>query len=168
MTSPNAPRVEFTALAETDLDAILDIELEAYPEPWSREMFREEIRNNRSYFYVMQLNGELAGYGGFWLVLDEAHITSVTVRTDLRGQGLGRTLTRHLLDAAKEAGAHIATLEVRESNMRAQNLYKTFGFRQIGRRKGYYSKSGEDAIVMLLELGPDESSAQDMSGEAGA
>ncbi len=167
MTSPNATRVEFTPLAEADLDTILEIELEAYPEPWSREMFREEIRNNRSYFYLMQLDGTLAGYGGFWLVLDEAHITSVTVRADLRGQGLGRTLTRHLLEAAEEAGAHIATLEVRESNVRAQNLYKTFGFRQIGRRKEYYSKSGEDAIVMLLELSPGQNSALGKGGEAG-
>ncbi|HQM33732.1 MAG TPA: ribosomal protein S18-alanine N-acetyltransferase [Candidatus Hydrogenedentes bacterium] len=167
MTSSNATHVEFVTLAEAYLDEMMEIELEAYPEPWSRGMFREEIRNNRSYFYVMLQDGQLAGYGGFWLVLDEAHITSVTVRDSLRGRGLGRRLTQHLLEVAEGVGAHIATLEVRESNVRAQNLYKAFGFRQIGRRRGYYPKSGEDAIVMLLELGSGRSPAQGASVEAG-
>ncbi len=161
MSTSNTTHVEFVPLANEHLDEIMAIEVEAYPEPWSRNMFHEEIHNNRSYFYVMLLEGHLAGYGGFWLVLDEAHITSVTVRDRFRGRGLGRRLTQHLLDVAEGVGARIATLEVRESNLTAQNLYLTFGFRQIGRRKGYYPKCGEDAIVMLLELGKGPRPASD-------
>jgi ribosomal-protein-alanine N-acetyltransferase len=153
MSTSEATRVEFVRLAETYLDEIMEIEVEAYPEPWSRNMFRDEIRGNRSYFYVMFVENQIAGYGGFWLVLDEAHITSVTVRDRFRGRGLGRQLTRYLLDVAVQAGARLATLEVRETNTTARNLYTSLGFRQIGRRKGYYPTSGEDAIVMLLELG---------------
>jgi ribosomal-protein-alanine N-acetyltransferase len=92
------------------------------------------------------------GYGGFWLVLDEAHVTSVTIKDEWRSQGYGRVLFEHLLDTAREAGAHIATLEVRESNDVARNLYASLGFRQAGTRRGYYSKSGEDAIVMSAGL----------------
>ncbi|MFO7973080.1 MAG: ribosomal protein S18-alanine N-acetyltransferase [Candidatus Hydrogenedentota bacterium] len=155
MSTSKATRLEFVPLAETHLDEIMEIEVEAYPEPWSRNMFRDEIRGNRSYFYVMLFEGQMVGYGGFWLVLDEAHITSVTIRDQFRGRGLGRQLTHHLLDIAVQVGARIATLEVRETNVKAQNLYASLGFRQIGRRKGYYPRSGEDAIVMLLELGKE-------------
>ena len=158
MTSSNATHVEFVTLAEAYLDEMMEIELRPIRSP-GRADVSEEIRNNRSYFYVMLQDGQLAYYGGFWLVLDEAHITSVTVRDSLRGRGWDGA-TQHLLEVAEGVGAHIATLEVRESNVRAQNLYKAFGFRQIGRRRGYYPKSGEDAIVMLLELGSAEAPAQ--------
>ncbi len=166
MSTPHTAQVEFLPLAEAYLDEIMDTELEAYPEPWSRSMFLEEIRNNRSYFYVMLLEGSLAGYGGFWLVLDEAHITSVTVVKRFRGQGLGRRLTLHLLEVARRAGARTATLEVRESNRKAQNLYETLGFRQIARRRGYYPKSGEDALVMLLELDQSTLDGADAGGQS--
>ena len=164
MSIPDTVQVQFMPLAEAYLDAVMETELEAYPESWSRNMFLEEIRNNRSYFYVMLLEKELAGYGGFWLVLDEAHITSVTVVKRFRGRGLGRRLTLYLLDVARRAGARIATLEVRESNREAQNLYETIGFRQIARREGYYPKSGEDALVMLLELDQPAGDGADASG----
>ncbi|HOD51501.1 MAG TPA: ribosomal protein S18-alanine N-acetyltransferase [Candidatus Hydrogenedentes bacterium] len=167
MSAPNTARPVFLRLAEKYLDEIMDIEVEAYPEPWSRNMFYDELRNNRSYFYVMVLGRQVVGYGGFWLVLDEAHITSVTVRDTFRGLGLGRELTQYLVDIAGQAGARIATLEVRESNIRARTLYETFGFRQIARRKGYYPRSGEDAIVMLLELGKGPQPGRTAGRESG-
>jgi ribosomal-protein-alanine N-acetyltransferase len=128
------------------------IELEAYPDPWSEGMFRDELRNPRSHFYVVYLDGLLIGYGGFWLVLDEAHITSVTIREEYRGQGFGKQLVAFLLDKAREVGTRLATLEVRASNDLARNLYLSFGFRPVGVRKNYYPKSGEDAIAMLKEF----------------
>ncbi|MCL4692952.1 MAG: ribosomal protein S18-alanine N-acetyltransferase, partial [Candidatus Hydrogenedentes bacterium] len=120
--------------------------------PWTEGMFRDEIRNNFSRFFVAMLDKVLVGYGGFWLVVDEAHITSVTVRDIYRGRGFGRRLVEHLLQEAEDAGARIATLEVRVSNLRARNLYLQYGFRPVGLRKNYYPKSNEDAIVMLKEL----------------
>jgi len=142
----------YERLCADHIPGLLPIEQEAYPEPWTERMFQDEVRNPRSHFFVARLDGALAGYGGFWLVLDEAHITSVTICPALRSQGYGRMLFEHLVDAAREAGARTAMLEVRESNAVARALYESMGFRQTGTRKGYYSKSGEDALVLTAEL----------------
>lgn len=150
---PTEPQLVYASLAHKHLNAIMAIEGEAYPEPWTRGMFRDEIKNERSFFFVAFLGQELVGYSGFWLVADEAHITSVTTRSDMRGRGLGRRQLEHLLAEAIRVGAKIATLEVRESNVPARNLYDSMGFREIGRRRQYYTTSKEDAIVMLKDLG---------------
>jgi ribosomal-protein-alanine N-acetyltransferase len=152
MSAPEQQAIRFATLQEEHLDAIMDIEVEAYPEPWTRGMFDEEYRSPRSHFYVVFLGHEMTGYGGFWLVLDEAHITSVTVAKPMRGRGYGRALTEFLLDRAVAARVRMATLEVRASNVPAQKLYLSLGFRSVGLRKGYYPKDGEDAVVMLKEL----------------
>lgn len=152
MSVSESVALRFEPIAVQHLSRILDIEVEAYPEPWTEGMFRDEIRSNYSHFFVAMLDDMLVGYCGFWLVVDEAHITSVTVRDTFRGRGFGHRLVEHLLREAVEAGAHMATLEVRVSNVRARNLYLQYGFRPVGLRKNYYPKSNEDAIVMLKEL----------------
>lgn len=115
-------------------------------------MFREEIRNDRSYFCVALQDETLVGYSGFWLVLDEAHITSVTVAKPYRGRGYGRAQMLHLLEIARDRAVRMVTLEVRDSNDPARKLYESLGFKAVGLRKGYYSKTQEDAIVMMKEL----------------
>jgi len=157
--------VTFVELREEHLDDVMAIELEAYPEPWTAGLFRDEIRNGCSFFYVLLKDSEVVGYGGFWLVLDEAHITSVTVRDGYRGRGLGKRLVAFLLRLAGELGARTATLEVRASNIRAQGLYLGLGFSVVGVRAGYYPKSGEDAIVMLKELGGSRGEGEPQDGE---
>lgn len=144
-------RLQYDVLREDYLPVIMDIEKEAYPEPWTIGMFREEMRSKRSFFYTAWVGGTLIGYAGFWLVLDEGHITSLTVRRDYRGYGYGREQLMHLLSAGEERGVRTFTLEVRESNSRARKLYESVGFRAVGIRKGYYSSTREDAIVMLKE-----------------
>lgn len=152
MSVSESTSLRFEPLRETHLDEVMAIEIEAYPEPWTLRMFHDEIRSDRSYFFVGFLQDQIAAYGGFWLVLDEAHITSVAVRDTCRGQGFGRRLVQYLLDTAVAAGARRATLEVRVSNLVARNLYLSMGFRPVGVRKGYYPKNNEDAIVMLKDL----------------
>lgn len=154
MSVSESTALRFEPIAVEHLDAILAIEVEAYPEPWTEGMFRDEVRNTHSHFFVAMLGETLVGYGGFWLVADEAHITSVTVRDKYRRRGFGHRLVEFLLDEAVEVGARIATLEVRVSNLAARNLYLQYGFRPVGLRKNYYPKSNEDAIVMLKELEP--------------
>jgi ribosomal-protein-alanine N-acetyltransferase len=88
------------------------------------------------------------GYGGFWLMYDEAHISTLAVRAELRRQGLGELLLIGLLDEARRAGALCATLEVRVSNAAAQALYTKYGFEQAGRRKAYYTDNQEDALIL--------------------
>lgn len=93
----------------------------------------------------------LAGYAGLWLMLDEAHITTIAVRPNLRGQGLGELLLIGLIDLASALGASYLTLEVRISNTVAQNLYRKYGFREEGVRKRYYTDNNEDALIMWSE-----------------
>ena len=152
MTISRDAMLRYVPLREEHLDRIMQIEHEAYPEPWTRGMFREEIRSRRSYFRVAFLGRELIGYAGFWLVVDEAHITHVTVVAHHRGKGHGRDQVLHLLEVAKEKQARIATLEVRETNVAARALYDSLGFRGVGLREGYYAKTNENAIVMMKDL----------------
>ena len=152
MSITRGTRLEYVDLAEEHLDAILKIEREAYPEPWTIGMFREEMRSARSYFYVAFVDVELIGYSGFWLVLDEAHITSLTVAADLRELGYGREQLMHLLAIGEDKGVQAFTLEVRESNLAARRLYESAGFQSVGLRKAYYSVTQEDAVVMRKEV----------------
>ena len=146
--------LQFVPLALEHIPYVMHIENEAYPEPWTYNMFRQELENENSYFCVMFLNGGLAGYGGFWLIVDEAHVTRVTIIPALRGQGLSHRLMNHLLDVASACDALVARLEVRESNRPALQLYETLGFLREGRRKAYYQSSNEDAIVMVKKIRP--------------
>lgn len=143
---------QFSRLALEHIPYVMYIENDAYPEPWTYNMFRQELDNEASYFCVMHMGGGIAGYGGFWLLVDEAHFTRVTVVPALRGNGLGRELMNHLVDAALARGAEIARLEVRESNISAIKLYEKMGFLREGRRKAYYQTSNEDAIVMVKRI----------------
>ena len=95
------------------------------------------------------------GYGGMWVLFDEAHITNIAVAEPFRGQGIGRKLTQELLQYLSNLGAGYATLEVRVSNERAQNLYRSLGFTAVGKRKRYYEDNQEDAWLMVCERMPE-------------
>ena len=151
-----ANELGFVPLARAHIDDLMAIELEAYPEPWTRGMFEDELRSRCSRFFVVLHNDAIVGYGGYWLVLDEAHITSVTIRKADRGRGWGRRLINYLLEHAQAEGVKTASLEVRQTNTPAQNLYRSLGFQQVGLRKGYYPQSGEDAVVMMKEMIPSD------------
>ena len=131
------------------LPNVLFIESESYPEPWTHGMFRQELTNPNSYIYLAFLGDNMIGYAGFWLVLDEAHITRVTVAEKYRSMGYGRIITEHMLDRAFDLGAVLARLEVRETNVPARALYDRLGFVVEGRRIGYYQRTNENAVLML-------------------
>ena len=153
MSVAREQRLDYGPLRPELLEEIMVIEQEAYPEPWSRGMFLDELRSPRSYFCLVYLRDRLIGYGGFWHVLEEAHVTSVTIAKALRGHGYGRELMYHLLDTARYRDIRQVTLEVRESNRVARTLYESLGFRRAGLRKGYYSSTGEDALIMTKDFG---------------
>ena len=157
MSVAPASKIRYEPLTEDYFGRIMLIEHEAYPEPWTVGMFRDEVRSDRSFFYVALLEDDLIGYAGFWQILDEAHITSVTVSKAYRGQGFGREQLNHLMAQGRAVGVSTYTLEVRESNIPALRLYESMGFQAVGVRKGYYSKTQEDAVVMSLEVAlPEE------------
>jgi len=93
----------------------------------------------------------ITGFAGFWIMVDEAHITSIASRAIYRGQGIGELLLQTIIDMAAERKARIVTLEVRVSNSIAQNLYTKYGFNQVGLRRGYYSDNREDALIMSTD-----------------
>lgn len=139
-----------------DVDAVAAIEEATFARPWSRESFRQELtRNAVARYLVAEENGEILGYAGAWVILDESHITNIAVREDARGRGIGKKMTADLLQVLSNLGACYATLEVRVSNLRAQNMYKSLGFISVGKRKRYYEDNNEDAFLMVCEHLPE-------------
>ena len=148
------PVIRFMRLK--DVDQVAGIEEATFARPWSRESFRQELtRNAVARYLVADEDGQILGYAGAWVILDESHITNIAVREDARGCGLGKRLTADLLQILSNLGASYATLEVRVSHIRAQNLYKSLGFVSVGKRKRYYEDNNEDAFLMVCEHLPD-------------
>ena len=121
--------------------------------PWPEEAFYNDITNNRFAIYLlMELEKDIAGYCGMWLVLDEAHVTNVAILPEYRGRKLGGALMEKMMLLAKDSGAKTMTLEVRVGNEVAKSLYKKMGFQEGGIRKNYYTDNQEDALVMWVNL----------------
>ncbi len=141
------PQFEIRAMTPHDLMAVVELERDIYPQPWSMRVFEEELAlSNRTYLVAELPDGGILGYGGFLLVEDDAHITTLAVGESARGRRLGTHLMVALVVAALARGARHLTLEVRVSNLAAQALYRRFGFAPVGLRKNYYRN--EDAMVM--------------------
>ena len=138
-----------------DVDGVHAIEEATFPRPWTREDFVKEMTQNACARYlVAEQAGEIVGFAGAWIVLDEAHITNIAVARARRGQGVGKALTRGLLQYAANLGVVYATLEVRRSNGVAQGLYKGLGFVYVGLRKRYNEDNGEDAFIFCCDHMP--------------
>jgi [ribosomal protein S18]-alanine N-acetyltransferase len=143
----------FRHMREDDIEQIVNIETLSFATPWSRESFFNELNKNQFATYVVMEDDEkIIGYCGMWLIVDEAHITNIAVLPEYRGRKLGDALLAKVIETARDMGAKSMTLEVRVSNHVAQNLYRKYGFKNGGIRKGYYTDNHEDAIVMWVEL----------------
>lgn len=146
-----------------DIGAVLEVEKRSFTTPWSRAAFISELLDNdRAYYLVARTpgprgvlpwrNGRIAGYIGVWLVEDEGHITNVAVHPDFRQMGIGRRLMEAITEWCVAKGATRMTLEVRQSNIIAQRLYRDLGYVSAGIRPGYYRDNNEDALIMWKEL----------------
>jgi len=155
-----------------DVPQVMAIERQSFTLPWSDYTYRHEILENRNahYFVARRMDDRLAsnsvswwgrlfkreteapvvGYGGFWIVIDEAHISTIASDVRWRGHGIGELMLLAMIDRSIELGAHEVTLEVRVSNTVAQSLYRKYGFEVVGRRPGYYRDNNEDADLMTL------------------
>jgi ribosomal-protein-alanine N-acetyltransferase len=134
-----------------DIPGVLAIDQQSFPNPWPEHTYRYELRENpAAHLIVLEepAAGRIVGIAGYWLVVDEAHISTFAIHPDYRRRGLGRLLLAAMLADADRRGAVLATLEVRVGNEAAQRLYRSFDFRQVGRRRGYYRDNGEDALLM--------------------
>ena len=153
MAAVLSPRVGVRAMRRGDLDAVAEIESASYPFPWTRGIFQDCLRVGYR-CHVLEADGRLAGYGIVSHALDEAHLLNLCIHPEQRRNGLARLLLEHVVREARVGAANRLFLEVRPSNEAAVDLYKSSGFRTIGRRPGYYpaDEGREDAMVMVLHL----------------
>lgn len=145
---------EYSIRRMTGLDVLQvhDLETKTFATPWSMESFINEMERNRCARYlVAERQGEILAYAGAWLIFEEGHIINVAVRASERGKGIGRTLIQALIRYSANLGVQYMTLEVRKSNVAAQNLYRSLGFLDVGVRKRYYEDNGEDALLMVCQ-----------------
>lgn len=147
------PDLCYRPMIAADLDAVLAIELQAYPFPWTLGNFRDCL-NSGYRCEVVEQGGELVGYSVLASGAGEGHILNCCVDPARQGRGIGRQLMQRLMVSAKEYGIATLFLEVRPSNRRAIDLYEHLGFESIGLRRGYYpaAQGREDALVMRREL----------------
>jgi len=152
----NSASEAIRAMREGDVAEVVAIERSSYQFPWSEGIFRDCLRVGYV-CRVVDIGGDMAGYGIMSVGAGEAHILNVCVRDEYRGRGFARRVLVYLLDRARAAGMYEAFLEVRPSNTAAARLYHSMGFEQVGVRRGYYQATvgREDAAVLRRVLLPD-------------
>ncbi len=143
--------VQIVPMNRTHIPQVAALEAQCFSIPWSEALLEEELDRDSAYFVAID-SEKVVGYAGFYMVLDEGCITDVAVYPEWRRQGIGKHLIQALLDAADKYELASLTLEVRASNEAAIGLYQKYGFQVVGRRKRYYEKPREDAILMTLQL----------------
>ncbi|HHW30747.1 MAG TPA: ribosomal protein S18-alanine N-acetyltransferase [Clostridiaceae bacterium] len=135
------------------IDGIMIVENLSFRIPWSRNSITDEITKNSFAKYICaRIGNQIVGYAGMWIICGEGHITNIAVHPEFRRNGIGSRLLSKLVEIARENDVYAMTLEVRKSNLGAQELYKKHGFKPSGIRKAYYSDNGEDAIIMWKEI----------------
>ena len=130
--------------------AIAGLEQECFADPWSKEAVLESAESG-VLFLLFEEKGEILGYAGMQIVLDEGYVTNVAVNRNHRKKGIGNALVKGLISAARERELSFVSLEVRPSNTAAISLYSKLGFAEVGRRKNFYSHPTEDGLIMTLE-----------------
>ena len=134
-----------------DIPVVVELDQISFSLPWPERSFRFEIADNPvARCWVAEVDGRVVGMVVGWLLVDEIHIATIATHPDFRRQGIGRKLLSHTLRHALEEGAQSSFLEVRASNLGAQEMYRQFGYEPSGRRKRYYKDNDEDAILMNL------------------
>lgn len=145
--------ITYRRMTPGDVEAVHAIELATFPTPWTLDSFHYEMRENQyAHYLVAEDEIGIIGFCGMWLVIDAAQITNVAVVERMRGKKIGEALMKEAMRVAREGNMDVMSLEVRVTNVVAQNLYRKLGFQDGGIRKGYYTDNGEDALVMWVNL----------------
>jgi ribosomal-protein-alanine N-acetyltransferase len=135
-----------------DVPAVVDLDQKSFSLPWPERSFRFELTDNpASRCWVAERDGNVVGMIVVWLIVEEAHVATIATHPDYRRQGIGRRLLAYALRHLMQDGARSSFLEVRESNIAAQEMYRKFGYEATGRRRRYYRDNDEDAILMSLD-----------------
>ncbi len=146
-------RLTFRPMQEGDLSMVMEIELRAYPHPWSEGIMRDCLRSGHHCWLTLYGN-RIVGHAVMSIAADESHLLNIAIDPKCHGHGYGRILLKHMLGLAQQKNVGTVFLEVRDSNRVAATLYDSVGFNEVGRRRGYYpaTKGREDAIVYGLIL----------------
>ncbi|MBN1777398.1 MAG: ribosomal protein S18-alanine N-acetyltransferase [Clostridiales bacterium] len=149
--------ISIRRMTKNDIKAVHDIEMDTFSVPWPEPSFHHELEQNPAarYLVAAEDDGTVVAYAGAWMVFEEGHITNIAVKQEFRGRGIGRALTRALIQYAANLGVQYMTLEVRKSNFVAQRMYRELGFENLSVRKRYYPDNQEDAILMVLQRLPE-------------
>ncbi|MCG9128552.1 ribosomal protein S18-alanine N-acetyltransferase [Candidatus Poribacteria bacterium] len=147
------PKIIFQQMEQEDLDKVMAIEREAFPDPWHVSFFKRELRSRKkhTHCYVARIDNIIVGYIVFYVFCGEGHIMNIAVDAEYRRQGVAKYLLSSALEiVSKEAGNEVF-LEVGANNTPAKQLYRQFGFKVYGIRKKYY-RNGEDAFVLRKDV----------------
>ena len=134
-----------------DLNKISPVLLTEFDDFWNYNIFKSELENENSKYVVAKNNDEIVGFAGIWISIDEAHVTNIVTKKDLRKNGIGSTLLEELINLSKTLNLVSITLEVNENNLDAIKLYEKFGFEKLGIRKKYYNNT-DNALIMTKKL----------------
>jgi ribosomal-protein-alanine N-acetyltransferase len=147
------PDVEVRTMRAEDVDAVVEIETQTFSSPWRKETFAELIGRPTLEMLVMEHAEEgIVGYAVLWCILDQGELANLAIVPRLRSKGLGARLMARVMDIGRERGVESMFLEVRGSNAHALELYRRFGFSQVGQRRGYYDHPKEDARILMAKL----------------
>jgi ribosomal-protein-alanine N-acetyltransferase len=136
---------------ERDIAQVMEIERASFLTPWTEGMFRSQLRfADDAINLVLFAEGGIVGYAAAWLAYDEIHLLSIAVAPRWRRRGFGNLILDAVMERGRARGAERVVLEVRHGNAAARSFYRARGFRETGKRRRYYSDTGEDAIVMEL------------------
>jgi len=146
-------RLWIEPMTAADIRAVMRIEALSFSTSWPPSAFQSELNDNKlAHYFVGRVGepqtGQIVAYGGIWVILEDSHVTTVAVHPDWRGKLYGEQILVQLLHEAIGRGASWITLEARQSNAVAQNLYRKYGFVTVSTRRAYYSDNGENAVVM--------------------
>lgn len=149
--------VSIRPMTASDLPRVIEIERASFTVPWTPATFRGLLHRSDAHLRVAESDGGIVGYAAVWIVLDQAELGDIAVVESRRGKGIGATLLSAMIDLSRDHGVRELYLEVRVSNTGAQRLYQRHGFKQVGRRTGYYARPKEDALVFRKFLIPTRS-----------
>ena len=142
----------FKKVTKKHVGDVFALEKACFAHPWTYNMFYTDIcENDITEYIIAEIDGVHVGYGGMWIILDEAHITNICTHPNFRRRGIASMLLSKLMSIAASKGADRMTLEVRVSNVAAMKLYESMGFHVCGKRNCYYSDNGEDAYILWVE-----------------
>lgn len=139
-------------MAPGDVAAVAVLEEEAFSAPWTAATFLRLLDRPGAELWVVEEGEGIVAYGVLWCILDQGELANIAVAPEARGRGLGSRLLDHFIEVARGRGVGRLFLEVRESNQVALRLYASRGFHRIGRRRGYYERPREDALVLELPI----------------